>query len=208
MEIWEKIFQKKIKEVATCEDPAHDYLHFMRVTKMAKLLCEVERGNKNVVVPAAWLHDLVLIKKDDPRRSLASKLSAGAARKFLQSINYPNEYIDEIAHAIESHSYSANITAKTLEAKIVQDADRLDGLGAIGLARCFATSGLLKREFYSKMDPFCKSRNPDDGRFTLDHFYQKLYKTAKSLQTEYGRTEGLRRLRVMEEYLENLHNEI
>ena len=100
----------------------------------------------------------------------ASRLSAEEAIEFLRSIDYPAKFYDEIAHAVEGHSFSANIEVKTIEAKIVQDADRLDGLGAIGIARCFATAGLLKRAFYSSEDPFCDARTPDDSQFTVDHF--------------------------------------
>jgi uncharacterized protein len=208
MENWERLFRAEIEKIATAIDPAHDLLHFERVVKTAKFLCRAEGGNPDVVIPAAWLHDLVIIPKDGPRRSKASKLSAEAAIQFLDSIGYPKEHFVDIAHAIESHSYSANIVAQTKEAKIVQDADRLDGLGAIGIARCFATAGILKRPFYSADDPFCKSRKPDDSQFTIDHFYRKLFKTAETLQTEAGRKEGLRRVEVMKSYLFQLGSEL
>lgn len=204
----EILLQQKISEIASNEDPAHDLLHFQRVVAMAKKLCVQEQGRAEVVVPAAWLHDLVIVPKNDPRRSQASRLSAEAAKKFLSEIGYPKEFYEEIAHAIETHSFSANIETKTLEAKIVQDADRLDGLGAIGLARCFATAGLMKRAFYSGDDPFCEGRTPDDKEFTIDHFYVKLFRTAETLKTNSGRLEGVKRVEVMKRYLEDLKFEI
>ncbi|MFZ9594955.1 MAG: HD domain-containing protein [Bdellovibrionia bacterium] len=200
--------EKKISEIASAEDPAHDLLHFKRVVKLAKVICEKENAKAEVVIPAAWLHDFVIVPKNDPRRNLASRLSAERAITFLKELAYPEKYFDEIAHAIASHSFSANIEPKTLEARIVQDSDRLDGLGAIGIARCFATAGLLKRPFYSEYDPFCKKRAIDDQQFTLDHFYAKLFKTAQSLKTESGRSEGLRRVEVMKKYLDELASEI
>ena len=181
---WEKIFEDKIAKIATSDDPAHDILHFKRVVKTAKKLCLLENGKFEVVVPAAWLHDFVIVPKDSPLRNQASKLSAVGAIEYLISINYPKDHFDEIAHAIEGHSFSANIEINTLEAKIVQDADRLDGIGAIGIARCFATSGLLKRSFYSEVDPFCELRTPDDSVYTVDHFFKKLFKTVHNLKTE------------------------
>lgn len=208
LEKFEPLFEKKIAEIATTDDPAHDLLHFKRVVKTARQLCANEKGRMEVVVPAAWLHDFVNVPKNDPRRSQASRLSAEAALRFLQEIQYPQEYFADIAHAIEAHSFSANITPRTMEAKIVQDADRLDGLGAIGIARCFATAGLLKRAFYSEEDPFCRTRPIDDRDFTVDHFYAKLFKTAESLQTNAGRTEGVRRAQVMKTYLQDLGKEI
>ncbi len=205
---WENFFERKVSAVDSNEDPAHDLLHFKRVVKMAKLLCQKEGGNYLVVIPAAWLHDLVIVRKDSPLRSQASRLSAQAAILFLNEINYPREFHDEIALAIEGHSFSANLPVNTIEAKIVQDADRLDGLGAIGIARCFATAGLLKRAFYCSEDPFCDSRPPDDQLYTIDHFFKKLFLTAESLKTQSGRYEGLRRVEFMRGYLAQLKQEV
>lgn len=205
---WEERFEQRISEVASAEDPAHDLLHFRRVVGLAKRLCRLENGREEVVVPAAWLHDLVIVPKNSPLRSQASRMSAQRAIEFLTSIDYPAQYLADIAHAIEGHSFSANIEVTTIEARIIQDADRLDGLGAIGLARCFATAGLLKRPFYSSEDPFCELRPPDDSQFTLDHFFTKFFKTVSTLKTESGRTEGLRRAQIMREYLSNLKYEI
>lgn len=205
---WEKKFASKISEVASSDDPAHDFSHFKRVVGLAKYLCEQENGNPGIVVPAAWLHDLVIVPKDNPLRSQASRLSAEKAVEFLKSIHYPENFHDDIAHAIEGHSFSANIEVKTIEAKIVQDADRLDGLGAIGIARCFATAGLLKRPFYNNEDPFCDFRAPDDAFFTVDHFYKKLFKVAETLKTPAGIQEGQRRLEVMKSYLSSLRTEV
>ncbi len=205
---WENKFDIKISEIATPDDTAHDLLHFKRVVQTAKKLCALEKGKFEVVVPAAWLHDFVIVPKNIPLRSQASKLSAQGAIEFLNEIQYPKEFIDEIAHAIEGHSFSANIDVKTIEAKIVQDADRLDGLGAIGIARCFATAGLLKRPFYSEDDPFCESRIPDDMQFTIDHFYKKLFKTAETLKTQSGINEGKKRIEAMKNYLEIFRLEI
>ncbi len=208
MKNWEELFEKKISEIATAEDPAHDLLHFKRVVRVAKEICEKENGKMEIVVPAAWLHDFVIIPKDSPKRSMASRISAEEAIKYLESIGYPKEFYSEIAHAIACHSFSANIPCETLEAKIVQDADRLDGIGAIGIARCFATAGLLKRPFYSDKDPFCESRAPEDKTYTIDHFYQKLFKTAETLQTQAGRELGKKRVEVMKTYLNDLALEI
>jgi uncharacterized protein len=194
--------------IAGIDDPAHDLLHLKRVVAMAKRLCAEEGAIPEVVIPAAWLHDFVIVPKNDPRRAQASRLSAEAAILFLKEIEYPEQYHQAIGHAIETHSFSANIEPRTLEARIVQDADRLDGLGAIGIARCFATAGLLKRAFYSEEDPFCELRTPDDREFTIDHFFTKLFKVAETLQTPSGRREGARRVQAMREFLKNLKNEI
>jgi len=189
-------------------DPAHDLLHLERGGATAKRLAALEGADLAVVVPAAWLHDYVVVPKDDPRRALASRLAAEAARAHLASIGYDPALLGPIAHAIEAHSFTANIAPRTLEAKVVQDADRLDGIGAIGIARCFSCAGSMNRPFYSPDDPFCATREPDDARFTLDHFYRKLFKTAASMQTEAGRREGERRAEVMREYLREFGEEM
>lgn len=205
---FEDLIAMRIAEIATSDDPAHDLLHFERVVKIAKKLCHEENGRMEVVMPAAWLHDYVNVPKNDPRRKQASQLSAQGALIFLKEIGYPAEYHDDIQHAIIAHSFSANVAPTTLEAKIVQDADRLDGLGAIGTARCFATAGVMRRAFYSESDPFCESRAPDDLKFTIDHFYAKLFRVAESLQTEAGRRMGQARVEAMKRFLADLREEI
>jgi uncharacterized protein len=208
---WESRFEERVRtELRGAEnDPAHDLAHFRRVVTLARALGEQEGADLSIVLPAAWLHDLVNVPKNDPRRSEASRLSAQAACSFLREAGYPEAKLEPIAHAIEAHSFSAQIEPKTREAMIVQDADRLDGLGAIGLARMFAVSGLLKRALYSVEDPFAaRGRELDDLRFTVDHFYRKLFLTVKTLRTEAGRREGERRAEVMREFLRELGREI
>ena len=208
LHLWEKKFEEKIATIASNEDPAHDLNHFKRVVKMAKKLCVQENAKAEVVIPAAWLHDFVIVPKSSPLRNQASKLSAEKAIQFLKENQYPEEFYNEIAHAIEGHSFSANIEVKTIEAKIVQDADRLDAIGAIGIARCFATAGLLKTSFYNAADPFCENREPDDKNFTIDHFYKKLFRIGETLKTESGKAEAQVRIRYMQQYLKTLEAEI
>ena len=208
LDSWEKKFEQKIVEAVGFNDPAHDVYHFQRVVRSAKKLAEEEKAKVEVVIPAAWLHDLVNVPKTDPRRSQASRLSADAAIEYLKAEGYPEEYFNEIAHAIAAHSYSAKIQCESLEAKIVQDADRLDALGAIGLARCFSVSVQLgHRQFYNP-DLFCEDTEPDDTKYTTDHFHIKLFKLAETMNTESGKKEAERRTQVMKRYLEDLSEEI
>ena len=208
MKHWETLFTKKLEETDLGGDPAHDLAHFKRVVATARALAADEGARLDVVVPAAWLHDLVNVPKDDPRRSQASRLSAEEALRFLRSVEYPEAFLPDIAHAIESHSYSAGIAPRTVEARVVQDADRLDGLGAIGIARCFAVGGLLGVRFYDPEDPFAERRPWDDRVNAIDHFHVKLFKTAESLTTAAGRREGARRAEFMRQYLARLALEI
>jgi uncharacterized protein len=205
---WESLLEKKIQSADMGNDPAHDLAHFRRVVATAKQLCTEEGACWEVVVPAAWLHDLVNVPKNDPRRSQASRLSAEAAITFLRDQGYPEQHFAGITHAIEAHSFSAQIECRTLEAGIVQDADRLDGLGAIGIARCFAVAGLLKRALYEPSDPFGANRPLDDLKYTIDHFFVKLFKVVDTLRTESGRAEGQRRAQFMREFMDQLAAEI
>jgi uncharacterized protein len=208
LEEWEKRFEEKLREHDLGNDPAHDLAHFHRVVKTAKVLALEEGADLHVVVPAAWLHDLINVPKNDPRRSQASRLSAEAATKWLEEQGYNLAPMAAIAHAIEAHSYSARVECRSVEAKVVQDADRLDGLGAIGVARVFAVAGLLKRGLYDFHDPWAKNRELDDYAATVDHFFVKLFKTVDTLQTRAGKAEGLRRAEFMREYLRQLGREI
>ncbi|NYZ67106.1 HD domain-containing protein [Endozoicomonas sp. SM1973] len=189
-------------------DLAHDFNHILRVVKTAKELCEQERAASEIVTPAAWLHDCFSLPKNHPDRTNSSKYAADKAVQFLSEINYPEKYLEPIHHAIVAHSFSANITPRTLEAKIVQDADRLDALGAIGIARCMQVSAKLERELYSTDDPFCQLRLPDDEKYTVDHFYKKLLLIADSVNTESAKLEAKKRTQFMLNFLKQLNLEI
>lgn len=189
-------------------DAAHDLNHILRVVKVAKKLARAENADLAVVVPAAWLHDCVSLPKNHPDRHLASTLASDKAIEFLASINYSREHYGAIRHSIMAHSFSANIKAETLEAKVVQDADRLDALGAVGIARCMQVSGALNRALYASEDPFCENREPDDSRYSVDHFFNKLFRIAESLHTASAQLEGKRREAVMRDFLDQLAIEI
>jgi uncharacterized protein len=135
-------------------------------------------------------------------------MAAARAIEFLGNAGYPADCLPGIQHAIEVHSYSAGIEPRTIEAKIVQDADRLDALGAIGVARCIAVGTALGRTLYHPDDPFCARREPDDSGASLDHFYTKLLKLVDTMQTVAGRREALRRNEFMRSYLAQLRTEI
>lgn len=208
MENFEKIFEEKIHSVLGTLDPAHDLAHVKRVVAAAKKLAEEEKANLNVIIPAAWLHDLVNLPKDHPDRKKASRFAADEATAFLRSVNYPEKYLDEIHHAICAHSFSSGITPETKEAKIVQDADRLDALGAIGLARLFSITTQLTRPFYDSSDPFASNRPLDDKLYGIDHIYIKLEKITHSMNMNSARVEALRRFKFIEEFLDELKKEI
>lgn len=189
-------------------DLAHDLLHVKRVVKLATKIANEEQAELNIVLPAAWLHDCLSYPKNHALRSLSSLHAADKAIIFLRSIDYPEQYLLPIHHAISAHSVSGGVVADSLEAQIVQDADRLDALGAIGISRCIQVSSQLDRPLYSPEDAFAVDREINDQAFTIDHFYQKLLKLAASMNTEVGKEIALQRTRFMESYLQQLALEI
>ncbi len=189
-------------------DPGHGPAHLRRVVATAVRLAVLERASLAVVWPAAWLHDCVSPPKDSPDRAGASRLAAARAVDFLAGAGYPGEHLDGIRHAIEAHSWSAGIEPQTVEARVVQDADRIDALGAIGIARCVAVGATLGRPLYADEDPFCDRRVPDDAVATLDHFQTKLLRIATMMRTAAGRDEALRRTLFMRDWLAQLRGEI
>lgn len=204
---WEDLITQHVR-VAGAADAAHDLSHVERVVTNAKRLGVREQADLAVVVPAAWLHDIVSVRKDSPDRCKASTLAAAEAARFLRDIGYPDHLRSPIAHAIEAHSFSAGIAPDTLEAKVVQDADRLDALGAIGVARCFATSGAMNRRLYCPEDPFGLSHSLDDREYALDHFPLKLLRLADTMQTAAGRSEARQRADFLHQFLAQLRTEL
>ena len=190
------------------QDLAHDVNHVLRVVKCAKALCLKEGAKLEVVVPAAYLHDCFSLPKNHPDRAMSSQLAAEKAVSFLRHVGYPTDFYSEISHAIETHSYSANLKPKTLEAQIVQDADRLDALGAIGIARCLQVSTSLGVNLYSNDDPFAVKRDLNDKQFCIDHFYVKLLKLAETMNTPTAAVEAQKRSEYMQTYLTQLASEI
>ena len=196
------------KLAAQAGDVAHGLEHVRRVVMNAKRLAAAEGARPEIVVPAAWLHDCVTVPKDSPLRASASRLAAEQAGRWLREWNYPAALLPDIAHAIEAHSFTAGIAPRTIEAKVVQDADRLEAIGAIGLARCLMLGGALGRPLYAAVDPFCATRAPDDRASAVDHFYTKLLKLEGSMQTAGGRREARARTEFLEKFLTQLKQEI
>jgi uncharacterized protein len=189
-------------------DRAHDRAHILRVVRMAKRLAMVEGAELAVVIPAAWLHDCVVVAKDSVERPRASVWAGEKAAAFLNRAGYPTAYLPGIQHAIAAHSFAAGIMPETVEAKVVQDADRSDALGAIGIARCFITGVTMDSPLYHLAEPFPEQRTADDRLYSLDHFYVKLLRLAEGMQTAGGRAEAQRRTEFMELYLQQLRSEI
>lgn len=204
------LLEARCREAAllACGDAAHDALHLERVVANARWLLQQEAADVRVVLPAIWLHDCVHVPKHSPDRARASRLCAAHAVELLKGFGYPAAWLPAVAHAIEAHSWSAGIPPATLEAAVVQDADRLDSIGAAGVARCLMLSAEMKRPLYVLPDPWCEQREPDDALSAVDHFHTKLLHLAPTFRTAAGRAEAERRTAYLRGFLDQLAREV
>jgi uncharacterized protein len=200
---------KRVERMLKGRDPAHDFHHIMRVYKNAEMIGKSEGTDMEVLLPAALLHDLVVYSKGSAKSSRSSDESAYLAKKILGKYGYPKDQINQICYCIRAHSYTKKAVPTTLEGRILQDADRLDALGAIGIARTFSVAGSENRTFYNADDPFCRSnRNLDDKKWTLDHFQTKLLKLEEIMHTETAKKIARERTRFMILFIKEMQKEI
>lgn len=165
---------------------SHSDDHVSRVTKLAVLIAEREKANVEVVRKAAELHD---VARDKPNHAIES---AKIARNILEREGYNKNFIKAVVHCIEAHSFSANIKPKTLEAKILSDADKLDAIGAVGVARAFLYSGEIGRGIEE----------------TLNHFDEKLLKLKDLLYTNTAKKIAEKRHEFLLEFYKRIKNEL
>ena len=198
----------KLAGEAVGEDGAHDANHLHRVWRNASTLLDAyPAADPLTVMAACYLHDLVNVPKNHPQRQQASRQSARLACTRLAELGFPATRLDNVGHAIETHSFSAALVPRTLEAKIVQDADRLDALGAVGLARLFYTAGRMGCALAHAGDPMALHRELDDRAYALDHIETKLATLPLTMQTEAGRALAQTRLATLTEFRDSFIRE-
>ena len=213
---WEKKFLNYLQEHWTgSSDGSHDLGHFQRVWTCAKQIADEELirnaeccADTEVLLAAAYFHDFNSKSKDDPEASSSSLHSAKAAGAALKEMGFPHQKIEAVKHAIHAHSFSANILPQTIEAKIIQDADRMEAIGALGVARTFYVSGLIGSLSYDVNDPLANNRPLDDKKFALDHFFTKLLKLQDAMQTDAGRRLAKERSAFLSDFAMRLAAEI
>jgi uncharacterized protein len=204
-----EMIKRKVERILEGRDPAHDFHHIMRVYKNAKLIGQHEGADMDVLLPAVLLHDIIVYPKGSAMSSRSSDESAELAENILQSHGYSQYEIKRISYCIQSHSFTKRLVPASLEGKILQDADRLDALGAIGIARTFSVSGSEKRTFYKADDPFYRSsRELDDRQWTLDHFQTKLLKLKDLMHTKTAKKIAQERTTFMMLFIRQLQKEI
>jgi hypothetical protein len=139
----QQLFQQLSHVLDASSDGSHDISHLNRVWRAARLIAEEEGGDLRLLAAAVLLHDCVTVEKDSPLRGQAARLSAEKAEQLLKELHWSSVDIETVSDAIRTHSYSAGLTPKSPEGRILQDADRLDAIGAVGIARCFYTAGRM-----------------------------------------------------------------
>ncbi|ADO48046.1 phosphohydrolase [[Enterobacter] lignolyticus] len=207
---WQQRFEQWMQQHHASDDAAHDISHFRRVWATARQLAQGSEADQQVILTACYFHDIVSLAKNHPQRHLSSRMAAEKTLTILRDDfpDFPAQAYPAVAHAIEAHSFSARIPAESLEAKIVQDADRLEALGAIGLARVFAVAGALNVALFDSDDPFADRRALDDKRYALDHFQSKLLRLPHTMQTEKGRALAEHNARYLVDFMAKIAAEL
>ncbi|WP_414164148.1 phosphohydrolase [Superficieibacter sp. BNK-5] len=207
---WQQRYERWLLQHYRSQDAAHDLAHFRRVWNTARQLASGVMVDELTVLTACYFHDIVNLPKNDPQRHRASRLAAEETQRILTAdfADFPAERYQPVMHAIEAHSYSAGIEPQTDEARIVQDADRLEALGAIGLARVFAVAGSLNVPLFDADDPFADRRPLDDRAYALDHFQSKLLRLPSTMLTPKGRALAQENVRFLVQFMAKLSAEL
>lgn len=190
------------------DDPGHDLAHCLRVA-----LWTIELGaplgvDAREAVAAALLHDIVNVPKDHPDRHRASERCAEVARAELPGYGFDAAAVTRIAEAIRDHSFSRGAIPEGALGKALQDADRLEAVGALGLFRCVSTGVRMGARYFHDADPWARERELDDRAYSVDHFFKKLLGLPATMLTEAGRAEGRRRAAFLEVTLDALASEL
>lgn len=201
------------RDLCRHHDAAHDVAHIQRVCANATRIIERERTdatnpNRFVVLAACWLHDVIQLPKGAGEPGESARRSSDYACNLLDELGVEPDIAKHIADAVRTHSYSGGEKPATLEAAIVQDADRLDALGAVGIARLFIVAGTLESALYHPDDPLARERPLEDSRYALDHIATKLVKLPGLMNTASARQIAGDRLDYLLAYRDQFMHEI
>ncbi len=199
-----------VKKVLGNAEGGHDYWHAIRVLNMASEICNEEGGNMFVVQLSALLHDIADSKFHNGNEEKGPEIANNFLQKQSVNVSDINHVINIIRHISFSKSFEKS-TFKSHELDIVRDADMLDAIGAIGIARTFNYGGHKGNAIYSPHIPPRKHMSKDEYKngksTTINHFYEKLLLLKDRMKTEKGREMAIGRHRFMEEYLNRFYKE-
>lgn len=199
-----------VKEKLHGAEAGHDWFHIERVWKLARKIAEKEKADLLVVELSALLHDIADPKFHDGDETLALKISS----EFLKSIDVPNETVEKVLFVIQHISFKNRAEAPEklpLELKIVQDADRLDAIGAIGIARTFNFGGFKNNLMYHPELPpkigMSKEEYKKSDGTTVNHFYEKLLLLKDLMHTSEAKKMAEERHQFMLTFLDRFYKE-
>jgi uncharacterized protein len=203
-------FFKKLKEKIQpyfIKGGSHAFDHTERVYNLSIKLAKNKKVDLDILKAAVLLHDIARLKEQNKECECHAEYGAEIAKKILKEINFPEEKIKDVVYAIKVHRHSKKIKAETKEAEILQDADRLDALGAITIARMFSTGGELNRPLYDPKIPF------DDKTYnfytsTIHGFYHRILKiTPETFNTKEAKEIAKERYKFVQEFLDRFLKE-
>lgn len=195
------------EKLGETNDPGHDISHCLRVAIFALRFAEGKCKVRNVVA-AALLHDVINLPKNDPNSKNASQLSAQVTRDFLEPLEFSPEDIEDIACAVRDHSYSRGAQPVSLLGEVIQDADRIEALGMLGIFRSISIGTQLTATFFHPHDPWAENRELDDKKYSIDHFFVKLSKLPEQMNTDMAKRLAYERCASMVWMFEHLGEEI
>jgi len=191
------------------KDPSHDINHALRVLALSEKIAKAENADLDIVIPAAIFHDVISYPKNHHKRLRSSNESAEFAERILRNIKiFPKNKIEKVFESIKLCSFTKGLKPNFLEAKILQDADSLEAMGAISIMRTFASAGAMNKTFYDVLDPFCKKRKPDDSKNALDLFFTRLLVVQSRLHTKTAKDISKRRVKFLKTFLNELECEL
>jgi len=208
-----KILRNKLigiaKEKISKDDPSHDINHALRVLVLSEKIAKAENADFDIIVPSALFHDIVSYPKNHHKRLCSSRESAEFAKIILRNIeSFPKDKIGKVYESINLCSFTNGLKPNFIEGKILQDADSLEATGAISIMRTFSSAGIMKKEFYNILDPFCKKRKPNDNKYALDLFFTRLLIVQGRLYTKTARNIARRRAKFLKDFLMEVRLEL
>lgn len=191
-------------------DASHDWDHVARVLRLALTIAKKEKADEEVVAAAVIFHDWVKLHPTKGKIDKSSAYSARAAEQILNSIkDFPAEKIAAVKRAIYEHTFSLGIRPKSVESRAVQDADRLDSMGAVGIMRIFAFAGAIGARLFCTYDPFCRTqRTPEAYRYGLDWVPARLKKLPARMNTPTGKKMARMRVQTLKLWMASLEREL
>lgn len=203
----EKLFSIAVQKIKG--DPSHDFEHIRRVTNVAEKIGLSVSADLDIIIPATLFHDVIVYAKNNSRSKNETEESALEAEKILNEIEeYPKEKILQVKTCIQQCSFSKGIMPELLEAKVLQDADRLEATGAISIMRTFTSGGQMNRNLYCPNDPFRESSLPEDFKFSVDLFYKRLLIVEATMHTDFAKTIAKRRTQFLISFLNEFREEL